>query len=203
MNTPGRTFVAALMLLLVVVLCVGAASAGYWYGNHEGYIVGQSDSSASSYKQGYGEGQQKGYMDGLTEGQRLASQLALPGVKKGSASTFNTHNPTYQEVKDFLAEDRTNSKHYVKDQYVCSDYASEVNNNAESRGIRCAVVELRWPNDYAHALVAFDTVDKGLLYFEPQSDAQVTVEVGQSYSRVNHQEPPSQDDTILRVLVMW
>jgi hypothetical protein len=202
-ESPNRTILAGLLMVLVLILCAGAGFAGFWYGHHEGYVSGQSDGSTVSYKQGFGDGQQKGYTDAVTDVQRSsASQVVSSSVKK-SPGSFAAHNPSYQEMKDFLAKDPTNSKVYVKEQYVCSDYASEVNNNAESQGIRSAVVELRYPNDFAHALVAFDTSDRGFIYVEPQFDTEVKVTIGQSYSSLNHFEKPEQDDTVLRILVMW
>jgi hypothetical protein len=47
--------------------------------------------------------------------------------------------------------------------------------------------------DGAHALVCFDTVDKGLVFVEPQTDELVTVAVGINYW----------DYTIVQFDIIW
>ncbi|MCX6010954.1 MAG: hypothetical protein NT134_01620 [Chloroflexi bacterium] len=54
-----------------------------------------------------------------------------------------------------------------------------------------------------HSLVAFDTIDQGLVYFEPQFDDEVRVELGRSYSQLNDYVIPSFDDVIRDILVIW
>jgi hypothetical protein len=78
-----------------------------------------------------------------------------------------------------------------------------VNNNAEAKGIRCAVVDIFYPDGYGHTIVAFDTTDRGLIYIEPQFDQEVKLEVGRSYSQLNNFTAAPRDDTIKRYLVVW
>jgi hypothetical protein len=49
-------------------------------------------------------------------------------------------NPIYKEAKDFINEDKTNENKYVPNEYICIDFAKDVNNNAEKKGIRTALV---------------------------------------------------------------
>ncbi len=125
------------------------------------------------------------------------------GVIAGAGSAYTLRDPTYNEAKQFLARDRTDANKYVEGEYVCSDFAGNVNNNAETEGFRCALVEVKYPGGTGHALVGFRTVDRGLIFIEPQYDEEVTIELGQSYADVNGYKKPSFDDTIARYLVIW
>lgn len=48
-----------------------------------------------------------------------------------------------------------------------------LNNNAEDEGFRAAYVYIEFPGDRAHSVAAFDTVDRGLIFIEPQYDDEV------------------------------
>ena len=115
-------------------------------------------------------------------------------------------NPTYQEVIDFLKEDKTDENLFIEGTYgvyVCSHLARDVNNNAQEQGLRCALIELRYP-DSGHSIVAFNTIDRGIIYFEPQLDDKVEVALGESYSEINnYQKSSPYDDTIEDILVIW
>jgi hypothetical protein len=82
-------------------------------------------------------------------------------------------------MKDFIARDRTNENTYTNT-YTCVDFAADVIKNAEAENIRCAYVYLEFPSG-AHSIVAFNTIDKGLIFIEPQSDEEVSVSVGSPY----------------------
>ena len=121
---------------------------------------------------------------------------------------FHLHNPTFDEVISFLQDDETNSNPYIEDEYVCTHFARDVNDNAEDQGIRCAFVDIRFPRS-AHAIIAFDTTDQGLVYFDPTlTDARVRPVIGKQYWRCIEPEPgyyqkPPFDDTILDIAVIW
>jgi len=82
----------------------------------------------------------------------------------------NATDPTFAELVAFIVRDTTNTNDYVKggpDGYVCADFAEEVHNNAEAEGIRAAWVSLDFEGDIeGHALNAFETTDKGLVYVD-------------------------------------
>lgn len=89
----------------------------------------------------------------------------------------NATNPTYAELVAFIKEDSTDKHHYAdsvdvyigaaKVPYVCSDFAEDVHNNAEAAGIRTAWVSINFEgNDERHALNAFETTDRGLVYID-------------------------------------
>jgi len=75
-------------------------------------------------------------------------------------------DPTWEQVRNFLRSDNTDEKLYFDNLYVCGDFAEAVHNNAESAGLKCAVVALHFADDESHALNAFNTTDKGLVYVD-------------------------------------
>ena len=76
-------------------------------------------------------------------------------------------NPTYTELLAFISEDKTDTNEYIIGQYVCADFAEDVHNNAEAAGIRAAWVGIDFEGDEeGHALNAFETTDKGLVYID-------------------------------------
>jgi hypothetical protein len=160
---------------------------GYNLGHEEGYDLGMED----GYDQGTADGYAAGYDTGYTE-----------GLDFGTAHGLCLRNPSYAEATAFLRDDRTDRNPYVDDSYVCSHFARDVCNNAEAEGLRCAFVELRY-RDSGHSIIAFDTTDKGLVYFEPQYDDEVRVEIGRSYSLMNDYVAEGFNDVILDVLVIW
>jgi hypothetical protein len=97
---------------------------------------------------------------------------------EGSDSTIK--DPTFEELKDFILADLTSSKQFVLGEYECRHFAADVNNNAHAAGLRCAFVMLCY-DDHQHAIVAFNTVDRGMVFIEPQTDASVFPEVGEAY----------------------
>ncbi|MBA7485920.1 hypothetical protein ES707_21472 [subsurface metagenome] len=101
-------------------------------------------------------------------------------------------NPTFQELKDFILSDPTSHNEFILNQYECRHFATDVNNNAEAEGLRAAFVLLGYDRGQ-HAVIAFDTVDRGLVYIEPQTDAAIHPEVGGKY----------QGKEIKEILVAW
>lgn|GEM_PF-602776 len=112
-------------------------------------------------------------------------------------------DPTYRELMKFLKEDTTDEKEYIEGKYTCEHFAADLNNNAERRGIRCAFVILHFKSGHAHVIVAFKTIDKGIVYVEPQTDDLVKVGIGVRYFRDNGFEYPGFDDTIVEIVVVW
>jgi len=74
----------------------------------------------------------------------------------------------------FIEADTTDTKGYVEEGFrdwyqahVCADFAEEVHNNAEAAGIRAAWVGIDIEGDEeGHALNAFETTDRGLVYID-------------------------------------
>lgn len=83
----------------------------------------------------------------------------------------NATNPTYAELLAFLERDETDKFPYIlgppTNAYVCADFARDVHNNAEAAGIRAAWVGIDIEGQTeGHALNAFETTDRGLVYID-------------------------------------
>lgn len=135
-----------------------------------GQIVFLNGMVEDAYNQGYYKGFDEGYQSGLEI-----------GYKEGLPTDVVRRNPTYKELMDFLARDKTDLKPSIPGEYVCVDFSAEVNNNAELEGIRAAYVGIDYPKGPGHAIVAFETVDRGLIFIEPQTDEVEKVAVGARY----------------------
>jgi len=155
-------------------------SIGFLLGNTEGYTrgysVGNNDGNITGYSEGYpvgyDEGNTKGYLDGYSVGK-------IAGYQQGFTATgFNIRDPTYDEMVSFIVVDKTETNTYVDSSYVCHDFSYDVKRNAFNAGYRCFWVGIEYNLIYYHAVVAFNTTDRGIVYIEPQNDEIVTVEIG-------------------------
>jgi len=134
-------------------------------------------------------------------------EISYEGLMTGHGYTIK--DPTYNEVMRFLKADDTDEAEYIKGEYECIEFATDMCNSAEEEGIRCAYVTLKFPGGAGHAIVAFDTIDKGLTYIEPQHDDLVRVEIGKYFHKCVVPkagflyEKPDFDDTIEEILIAW
>lgn len=90
-------------------------------------------------------------------------------------------DPTYEQAYTFLQEDKTDLNAFNDVTYNCDHFSTDVNNNAEEQGIRCGYVVISLSTGTPHAIVAFNTTDKGLVFFEPQTDQLVILEKNKDY----------------------
>jgi len=103
-------------------------------------------------------------------------------------------NPSWDKLKEFLLKDDTDGKPYDFNTFVCADFAEMLHNNAETGGIRAAFVSIYlgpcsyWPTSGGHALNAFETTDRGLVYIDctgsnegVNADKVVELAVGKDY----------------------
>lgn len=189
-------------ILYNVAYTVGDAAGfdeGYKAGEKVGYIAGNDD----GYSDGYNLGHDEGYSEGETVGYNQGYETGYDeGVGAGTGHGYCLSDPTYAQALSFMAADPTDHNHYDDDSYVCSHFSRDVCNNAEAAGWRCAFVEIRF-EDSGHSIVAFDTIDRGLIYIEPQFDDVVTVAIGQRYSQLNDYVIPGYNDIIQDILVIW
>ena len=179
---------------------------GKTIGYADGYDEGEQDGYQSGYTSGVTAGTQQGYQNGYSEGQTAGYDT---GLTAGFGHGYNIKDPTFAEVQDFLTKDMTDERPYIDPTYVCSHFSRDVCNNAEAAGIRCAVVELRYSSGNGHLIIAFNTIDKGMVYFESQTDEQATPAIGLKYYTTIIPKPgyfypsPPQDDTIQDMVVIW
>ncbi len=76
-------------------------------------------------------------------------------------------DPTWAELKAFLAADKTEDHEYILYEYDCSQFSRDLHNAAEAAGIRCAEVQVNFEGErWGHALNAFLTTDYGLVYVD-------------------------------------
>jgi hypothetical protein len=191
METGHRALAIFAVFIGICILCAGAGYIGYNYSQYQAKV----DEQNFNYVQGQNEGEKIGYNKGYQEGYQNGLKEAVSG--------YNMHNPTYQEMTEFLAGDKSNDIPYNKDSYICTDYTTQLNNNAEKQGLRCAAVYIIYP-ETGHSIIGFDTTDRGMIFIEPQYDKEVNLEAGKSYSRSNgFYNPDNVDDTIVRYLITW
>lgn len=191
---------------------------GYQYGYSLGYDSGYSQNKEfdTGYRLGYHYGSRyakaeynRGYSLGYEYGGRQAEakfnegyncgyqiayeEASVPGDSVGSSShEIVLKNPSFKELRDFILNDTTSRNKFLLNQYECRHFATEVVNNAEAGGLRAAFVLLGYDRGQ-HAVVAFDTTDRGLVYIEPQTDAAIHPEVGGNY----------QGKEIKEILIAW
>jgi hypothetical protein len=188
MSTGPKILTIFVIIIAVCLLCVGSGYIGYNHSLNMARVNSQNPAAGNNNEiVEYDIGYQAGYQAGL--------KVATDGYK--------LHDPTYREVMDFLENDVSNDTPYSKNDHICTDYTTEVNNNAEKLGLRCASVYIIYP-DTGHSIIGFDTTDQGMIFIEPQFDKEVILPVGKSYSTSNgFLQPDDIDDTIIRYLIMW
>jgi hypothetical protein len=134
------------------------------------------------------------YLSGLTGGGVDAGAVFSEGFDAGyvqgygngtldASRGFNIRDPTYQEVLDFVSSDGTERGVYNSFSYNCFDFCSTFLGNAFDAGWRCGFVYVEF-EDGAHSVVCFDTVDRGLVFVEPQNDEFVDLVVDGVYDFV-------------------
>ena len=124
------------------------------------------------------------------------------GFKAGfSATGYSIRDPTFSEALQFLKYDQTDKNQYSKD-YTCWNFAADVKNNAFKAGYRCGLVYIEFKHS-AHAIVCFNTTDKGLIFVEPQYDKIVKVEIGMDYWTDNGFNVIVADETITYYAIVW
>lgn len=166
--------------------------SGFERGNETGYVSGYNDGKNDGYdegfKVGFNQGNETGYESGLDAGY-------LQGVEEGAGRGYTIRDPTFKEVKQFLRTDRTDSMKYDPQDFVCHDFSAMFKTNAFKAGYQCYYVSIRYPVG-AHAIVGFNTTDKGFIFIEPQYDDIVSVEIGKPYVDRSKYVAPDYDDTI-------
>jgi hypothetical protein len=98
-------------------------------------------------------------------GAEVISGVDWPSYDINLINSETASNPKWVELLDFLQEDKTDENTYVPDVYVCRHFARDLHNNAELAGIRAAYVAVKLPGA-AHALNAFKTTDRGLVFID-------------------------------------
>lgn len=129
-------------------------------------------------------------------------QQGIKELKKIDYDYKDLRDPTYYEMEEFLARDKTDSDKPgffdLWDVFPCVHFAGDVKRNAIAENIRCGGVIIGFVNpiitdflkaegviefnyNRKHVLVVFQTTDKGIIFIEPQTDEEVEVAVGVPY----------------------
>lgn len=109
---------------------------------------------------------------------------------------YNLFDPTFNESISFLENNTT-------------PHANKTVNLAKENGLRCALVEIEINKDWMYEIVAFETVDKGICFFETKSTYRVIPELNKNYNECvfdendNHPYDPSFSEPITDILVIW
>lgn len=74
-------------------------------------------------------------------------------------------DPTWIQLQAFLLVDDTDDMEY-NPEFTCGDFAEMLHNNAENIGIKAAFVVIEFTEGEPHALNAFCTTDRGLVYVD-------------------------------------
>lgn len=105
----------------------------------------------------------------------------LEGIKQSELK-----NPTWQELKEFLQLDDTDELLYDIDSFDCTGFAITLRDNAQGYGIRCAFVEIGFFEGEGHALNAFETTDRGLVYVDTtESDKMAYLKMNKPYGTIS------------------
>jgi len=147
-----------------------------------------------------------------TRAPATATSTRAPSTKVLPISTKEPRvfrDPTFDEMMVFLNKSTVNWNEYVtseKGEYTCLGFACDLRDEANKLGIRAALIIVIFPVE-SHALVAFQTTDKGLIYWEPQSDHRMKVEVGRKYWSwiywPSYDYQIEYDDTVVSIKPIW
>lgn len=106
-------------------------------------------------------------------------------------NNMSAKDPSYEELKEFLKADLTDSIPYDVNSFVCSDCAEAIHNNAEESGIKAAYVSVYfYEKEKGHACNAFNTTNRGLVFVDctapafydlENNDAVVIMKIGEIY----------------------
>ena len=182
------------ILLGSALICIVILAFSFVVGRDIGFTIGHTKGYNTGYDGGYDNGLNTGWEQGLVQGREQGLVQGWEygydnGIKIGRQG-YNRWDPTHDEMSVFLMRDETNKNEYVDDEYTCWNFAADVCKNAGKENIRCALVYIAFTNYTSHAIVAFDTIDFGLVFIEPQTDDAVEVRVGLTY-QVSHKYSPS------------
>lgn len=75
-------------------------------------------------------------------------------------------DPSWSQLRSFMLTDDTDKQPYIPDVFVCADFAALLHNRAEAAGIKAAYVSVDFTDGPAHAINAFNTTDRGLVYID-------------------------------------
>ena len=159
-SAPGKPPSSSkpILILLLVVILVGLGGFIFWF-----YGPSSKNSPALSGS------------ESTTQPSSVSEQSGIdpPYLKEPSLPIHLVNNPdardvSFAELKSFLLEDDTDEEDYVVGVRTCGNFAEKLHDNAEEAEIRAAFVALHFSGEpeSPHALNAFQTTDRGLVYVD-------------------------------------
>ena len=118
--------------------------------------------------------------------------IGAPTDNTSGNQTVALKNPTFQELKEFVLADTTHRHPFVPNEYECRNFATDMVNNAVHKGLLAGFVLICY-NEGQHAVVAFNTTDRGMIYIEPQTNASIDIKIGGTYQGLE----------IKQILIAW
>jgi hypothetical protein len=131
-----------------------------------------------------------------------SNQTQLSRMTSGYGYTLN--DPTFNQMKAFLAQDQTDKHAYKAMKYNCFNFSADTVINASKEHIRCGIVYVMLFST-AHACVVFNTTDDGLVFVEPQTDELVNLQRGEAYwaSISSVKYPSLYHDMVTMYTIIW
>jgi len=99
----------------------------------------------------------------------IETQVRKPEGYKGVPYNATSVSPkTKDKILDFLVRDKTDENEYIKDEYMCEQFAADLWWNAYNEGIQACIV-WAWTSEGLHTVLKFNTTN-GELWVEPSMD---------------------------------
>jgi hypothetical protein len=93
--------------------------------------------------------------------------VKAPGERIYLTNNTAAHNVSLEALKQFIVADGTDRELYIPGFRMCGHFAETLHNNAEHAGIKAALVVIGFEDGSTpHALNAFETTDKGLVFID-------------------------------------
>lgn len=89
-------------------------------------------------------------------------------------------NPTFSEVESFIKSDDTNTMPYGEG-FNCFDAVLRIWRNAQWRGLQAYRIVIIYEKPPHHAVIGFQTIDNGDVFYETQTDQQIKLRIGADY----------------------
>jgi hypothetical protein len=120
-------------------------------------------------------------------------------AKNNSQDGYYTHDITLAQLKSFLLDDDTNDYDFT----YPTPYAVFLIKNAVSNGYHCGLAYIAM-KEGTYVLVAFNTIDKGLVFVDAGGDyIFYNVAVGSYlFPRVDY-DAPDYNDTVVSWIIAW
>lgn len=111
--------------------------------------------------------------------------LIAVSLNAHGAGPSAARDPTWAELKAFLAHDRGDEKVYHRENFNCQHFAMSLKDRARDLGFRSAYVILDYHAQHiSHAINAFETLEFGTVYIEPQDDSVAYVKKGKTFGTI-------------------